>query len=391
MIMRRKTKNDSDGIRVVITGGVTGGHLFPGIALAEEFMARDPNNDVRFVSIGNDLEKNTLSRKGFPLSVVSVKGIKGKGLFNQMKTVFNLPRSLWQALGMIRTYDPHLVVSVGSFAAGPATFAAWMLRKKIVLCEQNIIPGITNRMLSRFARRVYVSFEETREKFDASKVKCFGNPVRSEFFLQASSTAADDSETDDNKPFTILVVGGSQGAHNINMSVIEGLGYLNNKDRYQFVHQTGEQDVAIVKDAYDVHGVASVVKAFFDDMGCRYKKADLVICRSGATTVAELTAMGKTAVFIPFPHAADDHQYLNAKSLAEAGAAEMIPERDLTGEKLAEKIQYYAQYPDVLAEMARKAKAFGHPEASKNIVQDCYELLEENSPMMLLLNFIMKE
>ena len=391
MIFHRKEKNSSNGLRIVITGGVTGGHLFPGVALADEFLSKDARNQIRFISVGNDLEKNTLSRKDYGLSTVSVYGMKGKGIFNQVKSLFNLPRSLWQAMRIIRDFDPQIVVSVGSFAAGPATLAAWMLRKKIVLCEQNIIPGITHRILSRFAKRIYVSFEDTRAKFNKEKTRCFGNPVRSEFFSQMNGTEETVGDSQPSETFTVLVVGGSQGAHNINMSVIEALGHLENKHQFEFVHQTGVQDAAMVKDAYEVHGVKGIVKAFYDDMGWQYKQADLVICRSGATTVAELTAMGKPAIFIPFPHATDNHQYLNARSLAEAGAAEMIQERDLNGQGLAQKIQYYAQNRNNLASMAKKAKEFGHPEAAKKIVQDCYDLLEENSPLMLLLNFIIKE
>ena len=391
MIFRRKAKSNSEGLRIVVTGGVTGGHLFPGIALADEFVATDPRNQVRFVSIGNDLEKNILSQKGYALSALAVSGIKGRGLFRQVKSIFKLPRSLWQAMDIIRKFDPHVVVSVGSFSAGPTTLAAWILRKKIVLCEQNIIPGITNRVLSRFAKRIYVSFEDTRARFKKAKVRCFGNPVRSEFFMQINGTGEPKNHTDDSKPFTVLVVGGSQGAHNINMSVIEALGYLDNKEQFAFIHQTGAQDEAMVKDAYEVHGVKSTVKAFFNDMGCQYKQADLIVCRSGATTVAELTAMGKPAIFIPFPYAADNHQYLNARSLLEAGAGELIQERDLNGQGLARKIQLYAQDTTKLASMAKRAKDFGHPEAAQKIVQDCYDLLAESGTLMLLLNFIIKD
>jgi UDP-N-acetylglucosamine--N-acetylmuramyl-(pentapeptide) pyrophosphoryl-undecaprenol N-acetylglucosamine transferase len=396
MILHRKPKHADNGLRIVITGGVTGGHLFPGIALAEEFLSRDGNSRVKFISVGTALEKNTLARKGFDLWTLPVSGIKGRGLFARFKSIFSLPAALWQAMGMIKAFDPHLVVSVGSYSAGAATLSAWILRKKIVVCEQNIIPGITNRILARFANRIYVSFEESRGRFDAEKVRCFGNPVRSEFFVEAEKNHEKTVDATKALPchenrFTILIVGGSQGAHNINMSVVEALGFLENKSRYQFVHQTGEQDAAMVQDAYDVHECNAEVRAFFNDMACRYKKADLIVCRSGATTVAELTAMGKPAVFIPFPHAADNHQYLNARSLAQAGAAEMIPEQELTGEVLADRIRYYESHSEVLAAMAQKSATFGHPEAARKIVADCYELLEENSPLMLLLNFIIKD
>ena len=390
MILQRKEKRDKDGLRILITGGVTGGHLFPGIAVAEAFVAHDPDNRMLFVSIGNELERNMLSQKGFDLVPVTVSGIKGKGFFSLAKTLFNLPRSLWQAWGQVRRFSPHLVISVGSFAAGPATLVAWVLRKKIVLCEQNIIPGITNRLLSRLADRIYISFDGSANYFDAKKVKCYGNPVRREFFEQTSQTGGTVA-AGGQKEFVVLIVGGSQGAHHINMSVIEALGCLPDKKGLRFIHQTGIRDEAMVKDAYDVHGVRGDVRAFFNDMGYQYKMADLVICRSGATTIAELTAIGKPAVFVPFPNAADNHQHLNARFLAEAGAAEMIPERDLTGKGLAEKITFFRNNPAALAKMAQKARQLGHPDASHRIVQDCYDLLAENSRLMLLLNFFIKE
>ena len=369
-------KKSDDGLRIVITGGVTGGHLFPGVALAEEFLSRDPRNQVRFMSIGNALERNVLGRKGFDLAPVEAIGIKGKGIFNLVRSISKLPGGLWRSIQLLREFDPHIVVCVGSFAAGPATFGAWLLRKKIVLCEQNILPGITNRILSRFADRIYVSFEDTGQKFDPTKVRYFGNPIRSEMLAGLKEKTGSSAPAAGPGPFTILIAGGSQGAHSINMSVIEALSLMENKEHYRFVHQTGRQDENMVRHAYELYGGNALVQAFFDDMAQQYDQADLVICRSGATTVAELTAMGKPAIFIPFPHAADNHQFLNARSLVMAGAADMISEPDLTGKLLAEKITHYATNREVLADVAQKARLFGHPEASGRIVNDCYELLK---------------
>jgi UDP-N-acetylglucosamine--N-acetylmuramyl-(pentapeptide) pyrophosphoryl-undecaprenol N-acetylglucosamine transferase len=378
MIFRRK-KEKATGLRIIITGGVTGGHLFPGVALAEEFMAKDPRNRVRFMSIGNDLEKNVLGGKGFELVPVSVQGIKGRGVVNLMKSIFKLPGGLWQAVQSLREFNPDLVVSMGSYAAGPATLGAWILGKKTVLCEQNILPGMTQRILSRLVHRIYVSFEETGKQFRASKVRYLGNPVRSEIMRVMEEKEPDFSEKDPGKkPFSVLILGGSQGAHSINMIMMEALGVLEERLECRFVHQTGARDEVMVRNAYEVHGVDALVQAFFEDMGTRYREADLVICRAGATTVAELTALGKPALFIPLPHAADDHQVLNARALALSGAADMVMEEELTGKVLAEKIEYHRRNPDVLKAMADRSMLCGHPDASRNIVEDCYELLGGN-------------
>ncbi|MBA3031125.1 MAG: undecaprenyldiphospho-muramoylpentapeptide beta-N-acetylglucosaminyltransferase [Desulfobacteraceae bacterium] len=366
----------TQGLRIVITGGVTGGHLFPGVALAEEFTSRDSRNRVQFMSIGNELEKKVLEKKGFELIPVRVQGIKGRGIVNLIKSVFKLPSGLWRAVQSLRNFNPHLVISMGSYAAGPATLGAWLLGKKTVLCEQNILPGVTQRLLSLFAERIYVSFEETGKKFSSAKVRCLGNPVRSEILAALSKQEPFNPEKDSGaKPFSLLIVGGSQGAHSINMTMIEALGCLEDKKRFRFVHQTGVQDEVLVRHAYEVYGTEATVAPFFEDMGNLYHEADLVICRSGATTVAELTALGKPALFIPFPHAADDHQVLNARSLVVARAADMIFEEELTGQLLAEKIQYYAANRILLFQMAEKSKLSGHPDAAKNIVEDCCELL----------------
>jgi UDP-N-acetylglucosamine--N-acetylmuramyl-(pentapeptide) pyrophosphoryl-undecaprenol N-acetylglucosamine transferase len=379
-MMYHRKKQQVEGLRIVITGGVTGGHLFPGVALAEEFLSKDARNRIRFMSIGNDLEKRVLERKGFELIPIRVQGIKGRGMLNLMKSILKLPSGLGQAISSLREFDPHLVVSMGSYAAGPVTLGAWILGKKTVLCEQNILPGITQRILSVFAHRIYVSFEETGKKFSASKVRYFGNPVRSD--LMASGPVEEPTaleKEDEKKPFSVLIMGGSQGAHSINMTVIEALGSLEEKQRYRFIHQTGVQDEVVVRHAYEIYGMDALVQPFFEDMGRRYREADLVICRSGATTVAELTALGKPALFIPFPHAADDHQVLNAMSMVSSGAADMIAEDELTGKLLAEKIDYYGKNRDILKQMVEKSMLSGHPEASKNIVEDCCELVGGSS------------
>lgn len=364
--------------RLLIAGGGTGGHLFPGIAIAREFMARNAQNAVLFVSTGNPFERKTLLRAGFPLERVSVAGIKGRGIWQKLKSLALIPLGIVQSGWIIKNFRPDLVLGVGSYAAGPVVLTAWMAGIPVVLHEQNILPGITNRALARFARRIYVSFENTAGRFDTTKVRLTGNPVRREIL---SPAAAEDRE-DDRRPdrasvLNILIAGGSQGAHAINMAVVAALPLVQQKERLRVVHQTGAADEDHVRAAYAAQGVNAVVGAFFDDMDRRYRQADLIICRAGATTVAEITAVGKAAIFIPFPFAADDHQKLNAEALAAQGAAEMIEEKHLAPADLAERIDRFANDRLALDRMADQARKLGRPEAARLIVDDCYTLLLE--------------
>jgi UDP-N-acetylglucosamine--N-acetylmuramyl-(pentapeptide) pyrophosphoryl-undecaprenol N-acetylglucosamine transferase len=295
------------------------------------------------------------------------------GPWHQLISLVRIPIGILGSIRILKNFNPDLVLGVGSYAAGPVVMAAWLMGKKIVLHEQNLLPGITNRLLSRFADRIYVSFEDSRDRFDSKKVRLTGNPVREEILQHQKQSPARAPGPD--HIFTVLVIGGSQGAHGINMAVIETLAHLREKHRYRFLHQTGSADEVEVKAAYDKYGIPSMVKSFFQDMDRRYQAADLIICRAGATTVAEVTALGKSVIFIPFPFAADDHQTLNARALVENGAAEMILQKDLTGRVLSQKIEYYAANREALGQMASKAASFGKPRAAREIVDDIYELI----------------
>ena len=362
--------------RLLIAGGGTGGHLFPGIAIAREFMTRNAQNAVLFVSTGNPFERKTLSRAGFALQAVSVAGIKGRGIWQKLKSLALIPLGIVQSVGIIRNFKPDLVLGVGSYAAGPVVLTAWMTGIPVVLHEQNILPGITNRALARFARRIYVSFENTAGRFDTAKVRLTGNPVRREILQPPAAEDREDKGRPEQAPvLNILVAGGSQGAHAINMAVVAALRLIRQKEQLRVVHQTGVADEGHVRAAYAAQGITAVVAAFFDDMDSRYRQADLIICRAGATTVAEITAVGKAALFIPFPFAADDHQRLNAVALAAQGAAEMIEEKHLTAADLAERIGRFVNDRTVLDHMAEQARKHGRPEAARLIVDDCYTFI----------------
>jgi UDP-N-acetylglucosamine--N-acetylmuramyl-(pentapeptide) pyrophosphoryl-undecaprenol N-acetylglucosamine transferase len=362
--------------RIVIAGGGTGGHLFPGIAVAGEFMRRNVQNRVLFVSAGNPFEQAALARAGFSLRGICVEGIKGRGIARKARALLRVPIGIGQSAWILGTFRPHLVIGMGSYAAGPVILAARLLGLPVVLHEQNLLPGMTNRFLARFARRIYVSFESTVNRFEPAKVRVTGNPVRREI-IDTDRSAPEPGATADAgvEPLRVLVAGGSQGAHAVNMAVVDMLALLEDKDACVFVHQTGTADAAVAADAYRRHGVRATVQPFFDDMDRRYREADLLICRAGATTVAEITAVGKAALFIPFPQAADNHQVLNARELEREGAAEVIEQKELTPERLAERIGHYAAHRRQLQQMGLNAARLGRPDAAAAIVDDCYALM----------------
>jgi len=362
-------------MNIIIAGGGTGGHLFPGIAIAEAFKEKDPNNNILFVSTGRPVELAILKKSGYSHRRITAEGIKGRGTWNQIISLLKIPKGIIDSFLILKEFQCDLVVGVGSYSSGPVVIAAWLTGIRIALHEQNILPGITNRVLSCFADRIYVSFKNTTG-LNQKKLIVTGNPVRKEIRKLSSLSPATEHENEE-KSFTVLISGGSQGAHSINIMMTEALKHISGKERFFFIHQTGNQDIEAVKSAYTEHGISCVVKPFFDDMARQYQQTDLIICRAGATTAAEITAIGKPAIFIPFPFAADNHQVLNARTLAQEGAAEMILQHELTGEILARRIEYYASNPDSLKIMKEQAEKFGRPDAAEVIVKDCYNICQQ--------------
>jgi UDP-N-acetylglucosamine--N-acetylmuramyl-(pentapeptide) pyrophosphoryl-undecaprenol N-acetylglucosamine transferase len=372
----RQLQNATKALRVVIAGGGTGGHLFPGIAIAQEFLAKNAENSVLFVGTGRPFEISILSEAGFAHKRITAEGFKGRGIWHQLVSILKVPKGVIESMLILKGFKPHIVIGVGGYSAGPLAMGAWLLGIKIVLHEQNILPGITNRILSRFADRICVSFAETIMGVTPKKIRLTGNPVRKEI-VQCAETLKNTNikASKKEKKFTILILGGSQGAHSINMALLEALEHLENRENIFFVHQTGAQDETQVKQSYDKNGIENDTRAFFKDMARQYQNADLIICRAGATTVAEIKAIGKGVIFIPFPFAADNHQVLNARSLERVGAAEMILEKNLSGKFLAERINYYVQRPEALKQMASRSRDFGRVDAAAMIVDNCYELI----------------
>jgi UDP-N-acetylglucosamine--N-acetylmuramyl-(pentapeptide) pyrophosphoryl-undecaprenol N-acetylglucosamine transferase len=358
---------------VAIAGGGTGGHLFPGIAVAEEIHARHAGHQVLFISRGNKFERAALARAGFALATISVEGLKGRGRWNQLRALGRLPWGVAQSIGRLHAFRPDLVIGLGSYSAGPVVMAAGLMRIPVALCEQNVRPGITNRILARFAARIFTSFEQTEGGFDPAKVLWTGNPLRRQIVQTAGRQKPPGIER--TRPFTVLVLGGSQGAHRINTAVIAALDRLPQTAGLFFIHQTGSADERMVAEAYRHAGAAARVQSFFDDMAAQYASADLVICRAGATTVAEITALGKASVLIPYPYAADDHQTWNARRLVAAGAAEMVAEEQLSGAFLSDRIGFFASHPAAVSRLAMQAAQLGKPDAAQRIVDECCRLL----------------
>ncbi len=356
-------------LSVVVAGGGTGGHLFPGIALAGEFMRRQANSRILFVGAGRPMEHEALARAGFALRTIAIEGIKGRGLTAKLKAVMKIPGAVWRSATILTEAGADLMIGMGGYAAGPVALAARLKGIPVVLCEQNTVPGITNRILLPLAKRIYISFENTVGRIAASKRRLTGNPVRQRI-REASECPVQPSDV-----LTVLVVGGSQGAHAINEAMVAASTRV--KYPMHIIHQTGSQDCNAVARAYKDAGITAEVQAFFHDMATRYQRADLVICRAGATTVAELTVLGKPAILIPYPFAADNHQERNAASMVDNGAAQMIRERDLSAGDLARRLEKLIQAPHELTAMAARSRMLGKPGAAAVIVDDCYELLGE--------------
>jgi UDP-N-acetylglucosamine--N-acetylmuramyl-(pentapeptide) pyrophosphoryl-undecaprenol N-acetylglucosamine transferase len=357
--------------RVIIAGGGTGGHLIPGVAVAQEFRDRAPENRVLFVSTGKPLERRILAQAKFPLTCVKVQGLKGVGVKRQLQSMLTLPSALVDSVKVLRRFAPHLVFGVGSYSSGPVVLAARSIGIPTAVHEQNLIPGVTNRMLGKVVDRVYTSFRKSAAFFPKRKTCFCGNPVRKDFADRSvADEPADSAAEDQNKPFTVLVLGGSQGAHAINAAVVDMLPLIEPKQSIMMIHQTGETDLEWVEQAYKKNKMAATVASFFNDMPRRYRQADLLISRAGATTVAEFTVMGNASVLIPFPHATDDHQMHNALALKEAGAAEVIAETELSGERLAQSVAFFRRYPHKLRQASEKARELARPEAARLIVDD---------------------
>jgi UDP-N-acetylglucosamine--N-acetylmuramyl-(pentapeptide) pyrophosphoryl-undecaprenol N-acetylglucosamine transferase len=358
-------------MKIVIAAGGTGGHLYPGIAIAREVLA-GAGNEVLFVGTEQGIEARVLPREGLPVKFITVGRLKGMGIASRVRTVLTLPRAVIQSLGLLRRERPHVVVGVGGYASGPVALAAWVLRIPLMIVEPNSYAGLANRLAGKFAEKIFVCFPgRDRQGFFPAEKKVLTGPL-----VRKGITAGDRDQALkafglEAGRFTLFVMGGSGGAHAINMALKDAAPELRSVENLQVLHQTGEKDVEEVAAGYRAASVQAVVLPYIQDMAGAYAAADLVVSRSGATTVAELAVCGKRAVLIPYPFAADNHQEHNARSLAKRGGGEVIVQKDLTPAKLAAEIQRFARGRDrALSPLASTA--------AEEIVRACKEHVQKN-------------
>jgi UDP-N-acetylglucosamine--N-acetylmuramyl-(pentapeptide) pyrophosphoryl-undecaprenol N-acetylglucosamine transferase len=377
-------------VRVLIAGGGTGGHLYPGIALARELQRRDPSTVVTFAGTAQGIEARVVPREGFELDLIHVTGLKGKSRVERAIGFGLLPISAIDSWRVIAKRKPGVVVGVGGFASGPVLAVAALAGYPTMLLEQNALPGITNRLLARVVRAAAVNFEAALTYFPRTGFVA-GNPVRPEFF-RAQDEEANDRFT---KPFDssdsasggtlaqgrVLVFGGSQGAHAINVAMVEAAARLAASGiRLAITHQTGERDLDLVRTAYERAGLQARVEAFIFQIDREMKQADAVICRAGATTLAELAASATPAILVPLPTATDDHQRKNAEVFVKAGGAIVIEERDLKGDALTVALRELIADHDRRARMSAAAKTLARPDAAERIADRVEQLALRRSP-----------
>ncbi|MFH0809230.1 MAG: undecaprenyldiphospho-muramoylpentapeptide beta-N-acetylglucosaminyltransferase [Pseudomonadota bacterium] len=348
--------------KLLLCGGGTGGHLFPAVAVAEEWQAM--GGEVLFVGSGRKTEKDVLSRLGFPWRGISVVGLRGRGL-RGAAGLLKLPVALKQSVAILRRFRPDVVLGVGGYSSGPVIVAARLFfGVPCALQEQNAEPGLTNRLLGRLVRRAFVSFPET-ERFFAGAARLTGNPVRRALLRPQAARQAG--------RLGVLMFGGSLGAHSLNVAGTAMLPHLVDlKGGLDIMHQTGERDLAQVRAGYEAAGFSSGarVASFIHDMAEAYGSADVVICRAGATTLAELAALGKASILVPYPHATGNHQELNARAFERAGAAEVVLDRALDPRDLAGRLRALLTDAPRRERMATAARALARPEAARTIVQE---------------------
>lgn len=351
---------------IIIAGGKTGGHLFPGIAVAQALQRMKQDISILFIGTKAPFEITTLKKYNFAHTAIYAKAIKGGNIISKAGSIIMIAVSLLQSLIILGRTKPGFVIGVGGFSSFAVVLAAWILRIPAAIQEQNAYPGLTNRMLSRFARTIFTSFENTKGFTGNPKVRYVGNPMR-----RTENTSTQDNSTlagFDPEKFTLLITGGSQGAASINKSIIEALELMGpDALNFNIIHQTGKTDESTIRKAYERLNIPATVNAFFHDMPQFQDMADLIITRAGAGTISELCAKGKPAVLIPFPFAADDHQTFNARALEEKGAVIMIRDHELNGRILKQTIEHLMQDKKQLEKMSKALLHLAMPDADEKI------------------------
>lgn len=348
----------------VMAGGGTGGHVIPALAVARELRRR--GHRPFFVGTKNGLEAKLAPAEGFPIEWIEIGGLKRVGLFQQLRTLAQLPGGLARSTAFLRAWRPAAVFSMGGYVAGPVMLAAWLGRIPIVLMEPNAMPGMTNRWMGRFVRRALVSFSEASAYFPHGRTELTGLPVREEFFSIPPKRRE--------AKLTLLVTGGSRGSRRLNQAARESWPLFREAGfPIRLVHQTGREEYERLAREFSAAGLNGEVTPFIDDMAEAFAAADLLLCRSGAGAVAEMAAAGRPAILVPFPFSADEHQLRNAEALARAGAARLVPDAELTGDRLFAEVASLAARADLLERMGEAARSFARPRAAERAA----DLMEE--------------
>ena len=356
-------------MRIVIAAGGTGGHIFPGIAIAREIERRDATAEILFVGTARGLESKIVPREGFELELIKVSALKGVSMLQRAKSLLELPASFAAARRILKRFKPDVVMGVGGYSSGPTLLMAALMHIPTMVVEPNAMPGFTNRVLARFVDAAALTFQESL-RFFRGRGRITGNPVRGDFGQLERKDRAEE--------LSLLIFGGSQGAHAINNAMAGALPLLaDHKARLRITHQTGESDFDMVRRSYlDAGFEAADVRPFIHDMSTQFRQADVLVCRSGATTVAEVAAAGKAAIFVPFPFATDDHQRKNAEAFANAGAGRMIVQQEMTPGRLSREIEWFIEHPAEITRMEEASRKLGRPDAAERCVELALSLIK---------------
>jgi UDP-N-acetylglucosamine--N-acetylmuramyl-(pentapeptide) pyrophosphoryl-undecaprenol N-acetylglucosamine transferase len=347
-------------MKLLIAGGGTGGHVFPALAIAEEWLARGKQREVVLVGTERGIEMKLVPQAGLPLETLRVAGLKGKGGATLVRNLVMLGPAMRDALRVLRKHKPVAAVGVGGYAAGPMMLATWFGGIPNVIFEPNAEPGLTNKLLARISKRIATGYEISRRAWK-KKAVVTGCPVRPEFFSIVPRRFE--------KPFRLLVTGGSQGALPINRTFVDAMDQLaTRKNDLSIVHQTGERDYNAVRTAYARREINAQVVPFLTNMAERFAWADVIVCRAGAITAAEIAAAGRAAIFIPFGAATDSHQLRNAQEMTSAGAGRLIVENELTAERLTNEIFSLIGQPEQMEKQSSAARSLARPNATRDIV-----------------------
>jgi UDP-N-acetylglucosamine--N-acetylmuramyl-(pentapeptide) pyrophosphoryl-undecaprenol N-acetylglucosamine transferase len=368
--MTSSTARGASSLRIVIAGGGTGGHLYPGIAIAREIASRRPGATITFAGTARGIETRVVPREGFELDLLRIAGLKGRSTLAAARGIALLPLSFADAWRIISRRRPDCVIGVGGYASGAVVMIASLRGIPTLIAEQNAVPGMTNRLLARVVSAAAVTFDST-VSFFGRRGFVAGNPVRPEFFEQGERPPDSGSHA---RRAKVLIFGGSQGAHAINVAMVAAAPRLAAAGAVDVTHQTGERDVDLVRAGYRDAGLEARVEPFLYAMDREMKAADVVVSRAGATTIAELAAVGRAAILVPLPTAADDHQKKNAEEFARAGAAELIEQKDLTGGVLADRLLALAGDGTRREAMGVAARTMARPDAARRIVDRVLEL-----------------